>query len=326
MGGGSLPTYGDLLPAAREWARDEIDRAKGRLTLDEEEHVQKDIFARAARRLTLEKFAAATLHNLKTSGKSQAYIDRLDKLLHTFVPADLKFKLMPDITGREIIKVLRSKNLSLGNMRVLRPFLRKIFDDYHRVAFGRHDVENALKRHPINPSPARPGKPLKRWSQEKFAGAFKLLESEEKYWQQAYCLRIFLMCSKAPLTRVMAAKWSDVASITRPKTEGVFGNKRRKYYAWNWKDNVSGRERLDGVSLKEIQKAYHLSQSVIPQTDYVFPSSYGRKSEHIRSIDHVWNNFLHQLNLAYMSPNEFRKIYNERSLRESWYWKYIRWD
>ena len=126
--GEHAPTFGELLPEARLWARDQIDRLTGRPTLADERRDQWARSAEQAGKITLARAAAGVITTLELGGRSQVYRDRLDKLFSAYVPENLKKKPLVKITLAEIASVLRSPVLSYGNMRALRPFLGKCID------------------------------------------------------------------------------------------------------------------------------------------------------------------------------------------------------
>jgi hypothetical protein len=70
---------GEYLDDARNWARDEIDRVKGRLTGDEKTIIEHQSVGELVKSLPLGRAGEALLRGLRLTA-SQKYLDRLDKL------------------------------------------------------------------------------------------------------------------------------------------------------------------------------------------------------------------------------------------------------
>jgi hypothetical protein len=124
---------GEYLEDARDWARDEIDRIKGRLTGSEQAWIEYRTVGRLVRSLPLGRAGESLLRGLKLGHASQRYVDRLDKLFANKIPKALKETPLAKLKPKQVAKALVSADLSAGNVRTLRSFISQILE--HGASF-----------------------------------------------------------------------------------------------------------------------------------------------------------------------------------------------
>lgn len=312
-------TCGDLLPFARLWAADEIDVLKGRHTLAAEVEKNRIDFGVLIGRIPLVRAKDAYLAGRRADGLSQAYVDRLDKLFTRFVSADISHLPMATISSEMLLSILASSSLSPGNLRVLRPFLKDLFGRYREMHWGRNVADVAAR----SLEPAGNGDwpttvaALPTWTESQFEEVFTWLLSQEAYWQQALCLRLFLCVYNVPMTTAMAARWDQfyIVEINR----SPFGRtQKEKRPSWYW----SGKQwRAHVFRRREMTLVDELRRRAAPGADVLFPSRFGRGAAHIRSVEHVWRETLARFKLPYASPRQFRSHYHALNLAEGWWHK-----
>jgi hypothetical protein len=118
---------GEYLDEARDWANDEIDRAKGRLTGEEQGWIEYRAVGERVKSLPLGRAGEALLRGLRFTA-SQKYLDRLDKLFANEIPENLKQTPLAKLKPTEVAKAIARRDLSAGNVRTLRSFVSQILE------------------------------------------------------------------------------------------------------------------------------------------------------------------------------------------------------
>lgn len=302
----SEPTFGELLPEARRWARDQIDRLAGRPTLDDEIRDQWVRSAEQARKITLARAAAGVLTNLELGGRSQVYRDRLDKLFSTHVPEHIQKKVLVEITLSEISSVLRAPELSYGNMRTLRPFLGKCIELVRQFHGRMHESLWDFER-VIGVEVQAVEHPMVQWESGQFKSLIRYL-SQHDAWQQGLCLALYFETRNA-LSAAMAARWDDFVDV-RYAPRIYTGQRpiwRREWRAGGrqgWGTEITVRAN-DIFKLVEERHVSDLADDV----ECLFPSRYGRQHSHVRSVDHVWRQALAHFDLPHIRPRLAHVLY-----------------
>lgn len=301
--GDEAPTLGWHLSSARRWAWDEINRLKGRPTSEELElRRRKQIAARRGKR-TLQQEVDRVIREMREKKRSQVYIDRLDKLFAIHLSEDLKTTRIADISPANLAAALVNKQASASNIRVLRSFLWRVVQSGPLHDLGKHEfseefakafwarwAENIDVRFPE----------LRDLRKADYKRVFKRLESEKVYWQQALCIRLFFVFG-TPLSRLMSAEWSQcLDNFWYP----YLPNERVTWFMH--------RQRLDEAS-RLLRKIRKLIGRDFGKSRYWFPSHHGRRVGHIRTVDSVWCNTLHDVGSRYYPLREFAMSFRHPS-------------
>lgn len=304
------PTMGECIEIARNWAQDQIDIAKGRPTLHQEEEAQKYLAKKRAEALSLEGALQKVVDAMETHGLSQPYRDRIDKLVGLHLPSYLGEKSICDVTLDDVRNILRSPSLTPGNLRLLRPIIGRALDIPNR--FGTHTQTSSYHFRRLSDELAQGTampEQLQNWEPVKFENFITYLESSQEKWQQAYCLRLYLEFY-VPLTLVMSARWIDIGEYLHTPQWGQNPQPKRRVVwmchdaSWKWQAIRPTTERVLVKCLERCRKEFE-------DSEFLFPSQYGRTVEHIRSVDHVWREAIHKFNLTYISPKQFKTAFRE---------------
>jgi hypothetical protein len=313
-------TIGKCLPAARKWARDQLDQIRGKPTLRDEERSQSARSARWGRNLTLQRAAEAVLMNLNLAGRSIAYRDRLDKLFARHVPHDIQIKRVFRIKSSDIDMILKSPDLKPENLRILRPFLSRCLDICRQVKIRPHtsvlwhgykdlpDIDDPLDEIGDNDQTAP-------WRTDDFHRFLGSMITEDR-WQQGLCLS-FYFYTHASLSQMMTARWdefSDLAYSSRLDSNAPLMWRRE----WRHVDGRFNRNQLTRRAQAIFAAILDKHESLGLDSDYLFPSQYGRSAPHIRSIDHVWREGLARAGLRYISPKHMRTLFENKRFYEIW--------
>lgn len=302
------PTLGELIDYARRWAHDELAKLRGTATLEEEETAQRDIGKRRAAVLTFRQTADIILRGMASKGLSEAYTDRLEKLFSNHVPATVAAKLTREVSRDDVACILNSSRLTPGNLRILRPFIRQALDVPWRFR-----TESKVAPHEIDeivePIDGQQLAALRTWNTSDYEAIFLLLETEPEKWQQARCLRIYFLSHHCPLSKLMAARWDQVWTTKRGGRSKV---------RWIYSDRRSGWASFPSKGEQVLRECLELGQAEFGDSEFCFPTRFGRKVGHIRSIEHIWRQTLFSRGLRYVSPRAFRKAYRATLPWDGW--------
>lgn len=309
---GSEPgSLGSYLASARRWARQEIDRLKERVPRSE--RLRRLRIQKAEQRLlgTIQEIADDMLKDMRQRKLGNPYIDRLDKLLSLHLPSTVRSAPLAEIAPRDIATALSAANLSPTALHLLRAFIDRIFrevaparpslwnfsrdlnDQFHQLQGDRYDT-----RFPE----------LKNLTEDDYEQIFQRLEAEPIYWQQAICIRLFFKFW-TPFYRLMGAEWNDIVD-----------RRWRPYPPSEWRLNVRYGSRIDDHAAALLDRARRLGTEEFGPTPYWFPSKFGRKFGHIRTVDTIWRNTLYDLQSRYYPLREVALNYRHSifHLRSVW--------
>ena len=291
---------GEHLVDARVWARDEIDRLKGRPTVLEEDMLRRQVASARVKTLTLQTAAQSIITGMSSRGLSQAYIDRVDKLFALHIPTKLQETPLCEISPDVVANVLVDVAIPPGNIRILKSFVGQI---YERAAL----FYGPLGRFPKEMSEdfwakweARydvPFPELRHLTEADYQRVFERLEAETTMWQQALCIRLFFEFG-APLSQLMAAQWVQILKGT---WFPYWPNQRVFWF--------ESREPIDDQARSLLDCVSHYVRRDFDVSRYWFPSRFGRKAEHIRTVDTVWRYTLHDIGSRYYPLRDFALSY-----------------
>lgn len=296
------PTYGDFIEDAREWARDEIDVAKGVPTIGMENRARWNSTGAIVRKLSLGRAAASLLAGMKANGRTDSYVDRLDKLFHQIVPATLQSKTLEKVSASQLARALVNRKFAAGNIRTLRSFIGQVFERASNFdgRLGRfHDkFSDSFNKRWQHVYDVRFPE-LRKLKESDYEAIFRRLENEVQHKHQAICILLFFELS-APLSRVMAGQWR---SIIADRWYPYLPAQKVLWHESAQKISKRARYLLDqAASKKEAQR----------KNPYWFPSSLSR-SGHIRTVNPLWRNTLQRCGLSYYPIREFARSYRDPS-------------
>lgn len=293
---------GEYLEDARDWARNEIDRIKGRLTGSEQAWIEHRAVGELVKSLPLERAGKSLLHGLKLNHASQRYLDRLDKLFANKIPKALKETPLAKLKPRQVAKTLVRADLSAGNIRTLRSFVSQILErgaSFHGPLGRFHDEfassfstqwERVRKvRYPT----------LNKLSGKRYRQIFDTLESDTEYWQQALAIRIYFEFH-APLARILSAEWNQ-----------IYGAHWYPYSPDEKEFWFECRESIEEDAKRILDKTRQLGAREFNANSFWFPTSFPSRHRHIRSVEHVWRLTLRKCGLRYYPLREFSRSYRE---------------
>jgi hypothetical protein len=97
---------GEYLEDARKWARDEIDDEKCRLTVSQEYEVDSEDASDRVQQMTLEAAAQSLIFGMRANGRSEKYVERLDKLFYNSVSQKLRKTPLKQLSAKAVAKCL----------------------------------------------------------------------------------------------------------------------------------------------------------------------------------------------------------------------------
>ncbi|KRQ98692.1 hypothetical protein CQ10_26565 [Bradyrhizobium valentinum] len=300
---------GEYLEDARDWAKDEIDRIKGKLTGTEQAWIEHRAVGELVKSLPLGRAGDSLLRGLKLNNASQKYLDRLDKLFASKMETPLA-KLKPG----QVARALARADLSAGNVRTLRSFVSQIlergasfhgplgrFHDEFASSFSTEWDRVRKVRYPA----------LNKLSDKRYRQIFDILESETEYWQQALAIRIYFEF-RAPLTRILRAEWNQ-----------IYGPHWYPYAPDEKEFWFECRENIENDAKRILDQIRQLGAPEFDGNRFWFPTNFPRRYGHIRSVEHVWRLTLRRCGLRYYPLREFSRSYREFN-NPSYYISFLR--
>jgi hypothetical protein len=302
---------GSYLASARRWAGYEITRLKGRVSrLEKRENIRIGT-AEQTLLSTVQEAAENLFDGMRRRNLSEPYIDRLDKLFSVHLPDTIRSALLAKVTASDIAIALSAADLSPTALRLVRVFIGRIFEEaapaqpsllhftrelgdrLHQLRGERYDL-----RFPE----------LKDLTEEDYEKIFQRLEAEHIYWQQAMCVRLFFEFW-TPFYRLMGARW-----------DGIIDRRWYPYPLSERRLNLRYGGRADGQVAALLDRAHRLGTEKFGPNPYWFPSKFGRKFDHIRTVDTIWRNTLHDIRLRYFPLREVALNYRRSLflLRSRW--------
>lgn len=308
----NLHGLGDYLEDAREWARDEIDNEKARLTISEEHWIDHEIVGEHVQKMPLSVAAQSLLVGMGKNGRSQRYIDRLDKLFANNVSAKLKKTPLQRVSAKDIAKCLVKKKVPAGNIRILRSFIGQIFQraaDFHGPFLRfRHDISAEFQKRWKDSYDVRYPE-LRKLNAKQYEAIFARLESERVFWQAALCIRLFFIFH-SPLIKVLSGRWEQIDG--------------EHWYPY-WPDEKTFwyecRERIENKTRILLDKIKERGRREFGAVSYWFPNR--STSFHITSVDLMWRKVLADCHMQYYPLREFARSYRNPNC-PSYYISFLR--
>lgn len=304
---------GRFVEEARSWAQDTVDKMKGKLTLVEQEKTQREAYKSSAKKRTLRRVADVLLKGHIINGASQRYVDRLDKLFSLYVETEVANSPVSSLSKEQVHALANFKDVAPGNLKFIRPFLRKIFELDSLLSCSKNYFETAIFENGyFQVDEDQPENPLSEWSRDAVDEFLLSFLSEDAYWQQGICLYFYFSFMRAPLSQVLAFRWDQLYELTPRSHQNDIETPGIKL-AWCYRDKGLYRESISRNDVKALKLAQSFSQQKFPNCCFLFPSPFGDGNSHIKSVDHVWAKTLKKYDLSYLSPRAFKRMLDENS-------------
>ena len=275
--GGPRPTLGAVVDRAREWAEDELCRAKGKPTLLEEEQALRKRIDKRLSKLTLDNLVQARFRGMEIRGLSEKYRLTIDKLYHQHVPANVRRTKISAIRPRVLNKIYRALREKPGVVRTLRAFLGQIINDmeFHSIPLSRafyfarqfSAVSAPTSQHSFDGAAWVP--------EEVFDRIFVSLDHNREEWIQARFIRL-LFEFNVPADRLMRAEWNHIAeNYWYPWLEN-----ERKYW---WRHA----RLIDDTITPLLKELRDRTRQEFSDSTFLFPSRLS-STGHIRTFETAW--------------------------------------
>jgi len=304
---------GDYLDDARDWARDEIDRARARPTRYEQAWIEHRVVGGYVKRIALGDAAQSLICGMRANGRSQRYVDRLDKLFANNISAKLKTTPLHRVSAKSMAWCLVNVKQPAGNIRILRSFVSQVFErgaDFHGP-LGRFRDELSVEFHKQWEKKYDVRYPeLRKLKDRHYRAIFERLESEEVLWQQALCIRLFFEF-QAPLSRVLYGCWHQIDG---------------EYWYPYWPDEkvywYECRERIEDTERTILNVIADRSKREVHPSSYWFPTRSGG-NRCISSVDLMWRKTLIDCRMPHYPLREFARSYRNPNC-PSYYINFLR--
>lgn len=296
---------GRYLEIARRWAIDckvAINNGKG---LSQTELFYLDYLQRRADNnkingIEFGRAARAILKGFWLQAKKKDYIKKRSKYFKKYISVELQKKPFKSIDPKDIAECFDGLLPGQSHYLILRNFITRVYEE---VSYFDYEYRPLNKQFLKQVAIVRDRNLKLRLSDQSIFNLDTLhrvkayLMAEEKKWQQACCIRMFLEVGSS-LSRVMQAKWSQIID--------------KKWYPYLPHEHDYWYECAEEISPALEDILLDVKQKSMA-SDYFFPSDYSRSVPHIKSIDTVWRHCLYDLDLPYISLVTFRRRWKPKT-------------
>ena len=300
---------GDFVEFARDWARKQLEIAKGFRTIEDEENQQKSFIRRRVDSYSLRRAVEIIIAGKIKNGRSQQYCDRLDSIFHEKVPRELQERLVKSISESDIRKIIDHCASSGSSKQVLMHLLRVALNNQQKYGSKPNARISSVS---VELGSATESELPSWWGIDQFDQVLDGLLYEKDYWQQALCVFAHLE-SGIPVSALLKLKWDEL--YFKSVHAGPDDSESFEQYFIIIEERYRRRGRLP-KSAVEMLRLHHAK---IAETPYCFPSASLKGSQPISSIEPFWSNWRQKFQLANVSLSKFRKQYIQSgaSLRRS---------
>lgn len=297
-----------FLKPARDWAKVEIGRLKGRLPSKEEIRLAEIEYSsmRAKTRHYIEKKSLGELCEIfldersrRARGWTEEYADRLR---HAFDKFDSQVKIR-DVTFGELsdgrlTELIERSTISAGNLRNLRSLLNVVLRNVHEV--GGPPIGKVF------PGGARYGlqarslsSVLDDFSKDDF---WEIIKGARKLcldWRASTCIELCFHF-RAPITRIMSGRWSQIVE----NRWYPYSASERSSWHYRW-------SRIDSPEFACLKRAADAAEEEGLHSDFFFPSPIFPHKP-VSNIDRAWFSLLSELGLPRLSLKQCAARYQQR--------------
>ncbi|MEM6588501.1 MAG: hypothetical protein AAF641_08650 [Pseudomonadota bacterium] len=295
-----------FLEPARDWARTEIGRLKGRLPSEEEltaaemEHEEMLSSARNyIKTKTLGEICDKVLNpNYSASrGWTEEYADRLAHAFYQFDrEANVRNITFSELEDGRLTDLIEGSTLSPGNLRHLRSLLNVVLWNVHNT--GGPVIGNVF--------PGSRG--LQTRSRSSVLDEFELGDYQEiiegarhhcEDWRASTCIELCFYFW-APISRVMSGRWIQI--------------RNGRWYPYSSNELSTWRYRWSNIDAPEfdcLMRAYQAADTEDVLSDFFFPSPLN-STKPISNIDRSWALLLRKLGLPNISLKQCSTRYRRK--------------
>jgi hypothetical protein len=224
----------------------------------------------------------------------------LDKLFTVHLPETIRGALLAEVTPDQIAKALSRFSLSVTALRQVQTFIGRIFQTaapaQRSLLYFARDLDQHLHHVQGNYYDNRFPE-LKDLTEADYIRLFHRLEAEVTYWQQAMCVRLFFEFWTL-FYRLLGARWDGIVD--------------RRWYPYPLSErrlNLRYGGRIDEPVAALLDRVRRLGTERFGSNPYWFPTQFGRKFGHIRTVDTIWRNTLYDIQARYFPLREMALSY-----------------
>ncbi len=268
---------GAFLEPARQWARDRIAFHYG--------YPSRQQILDERRKRKREEILATTLHlainrrldELRKKSNNHEYVDHIQNLTGIHISDEIFNSTFAEISPEGLADAITSKNISYGNVKVLRSFLGGVFqraiDSCGPLGLKLDAIQECCRENlRARKEPRYPE--ILNITDADYRYFFKLLEGDV-HWRQALAIRLYF-ATGAKMQQVIKARWSD---IVNNRWYPYLPNERK---LWS-----SGSEPLDGETANVISLIESCHRREHMASAFLFPSL-AKPEQHVKNVQRHW--------------------------------------
>ncbi|MEO1405715.1 MAG: hypothetical protein AAFV54_04400 [Pseudomonadota bacterium] len=315
---GSLPTptLGALIPTARLWAIDTIRQLKKTglsrsailQHIQHEEEKHRAWIANRVRTYTLSGLSDILINGLRRQNRSTKYCDRLDQLVHHYVPEHLQLKLVIEVEPDDIAQIFNATDMSKSAARALRPHLKKClhvaWQYYAEPKTNPWRIDSFISEAIDKIETPRL---FSDWTDKQQVDLLQWLFDRDDYWQQNLCLGLYLE-TDLPLSHLLSAKWDHVYVGENSKNTDGWPKELYLHIGRRWKL----RTRLPPLLSSAIKYCRDRASANGLDSEFLFPSANNSFSDRpISSVTTATRLLCSKYQLGEQTPRSIRLSWHE---------------
>lgn len=267
-----------FLEHAREWARERAALHLGRSTSESRRH--KSWHRRRARILATRIGDAIDrkIAQLKRKSRDHLYVDHIRNMVGEHIPQTVLAATFRNVPIRQLADAISNRNVSYGNVKVLRSFIGGVFTgaarDHGALKYKLESIQRRCAKN-LDARKAPPYPEILKITREDYQRFFDALEGDYN-WRQSLALRLYF-ATEARLQPVLRARWSDFLG----KTWYPFLPADRKLW-FESKQHI----RPDSLQILKLIEQHHRNEGLT--SPYLFPAP-ADASKPIRTVQRHWS-------------------------------------
>jgi hypothetical protein len=132
----------EALKYARETAREEISRIKGRMTAPERRLAKSEARRKAQLEQTCKQAFDSLIQKAQSEGKSADYVHRLDKVFYRYIPEKLLEKQLKDVSSDDLMPIFSDITIPTSSFKILQMVAGRVFSLNHMVSGAKLRIGN----------------------------------------------------------------------------------------------------------------------------------------------------------------------------------------
>jgi hypothetical protein len=303
----------EALKYAREAAREEISRIKGRMTAPERRLAKSQARRKAQLEQTCKQAFDSLIQKAQSEGKSADYVHRLDKVFYQYIPQKLLEKQLKDISADDLMPIFRDITIPTSSFKILQMVAGRVFSLNHMVSGAKLRIGNDEDIDYVKISALRvPQEQIPDFSELENV-VFERLQRELVHRVDALCLSVYFGTAgnNVPLSTIINATWHNIWSSKKPS----FKQPSEMYWRYN-PANTGKRVVITNEFATLLIRVLENSDG----SSFWFPRNERGQKISFTRLSRFWKGLTQELGLPDASPVQYMRQWNKTSGVSNEFW------